>query len=229
MPAWTSDAAAILDLRVFLHDGPSDHLVKSKKALGPVDGVNCTFYTLEQRLVVPPATTSIIPASGILVTVDMQPASVVTPLDDPVLGQFTINSTTPAIGSDVRAGYYFQQFFDSDLDAALREAGGVIQSNENYLLIEDGLKPAAIRFGASFALSKLAIRWLDRLKDVFVLEDKPTTDDTTSFSALCQQTADRLFDQALKLRDDFYTRQGRRNQPAWTRVNARIPIVGTNR
>ncbi len=228
MALWPDAATAILALRRLLHDGPKDRLVKSKKVVGPVDGVNKTFFTIEDRLVVP-AAGSPLPAPGLVVTVDYAAVpQVEITLDSAVLGQFTLQ-TAPAGTSAVRAEYFYQYFLDEELVEALELAAGELIEADTYLLIQDGLKLAALTFGGHFAFQKQSVRWVERLSQKFLLEEEPLSAELLSRANLFQTLADRFLNNGMKIRDSFYTRHGRRAAPAFARYNPSIGPIGPTR
>ena len=223
---WPDQPTAILDVRRSINDGPKDRHVKDKRVLGPADGVNTNFFTLEDRLVLT-AAGSLLPAPGIIVSIDFVPIpqNQITINTDPVLGSFSL-ATPPIATADVRVEYFFQYFLDEDLDEALRMAAGQILSVTNYLLIAPGLQLAALYLSAHFAFQKQAVRWVDRLSHKFILEDEPLQNEVMNRSNLFQSLANVYWKRGLEARDDFYTRQGRRNAPAFARYAPRIGPTG---
>lgn len=225
MALWPDTATAILALRRLLHDGPTDRLVKSKKVVGPVDGSNRTFFTIEDRLVTP-AAGSPLPAPGLTVTVDyVAVAQGDITLDSAVLGQFTL-ATAPEATAGIRAEYFYQYFLDAELDEALQLAAGELIETDTYLLIQDGLKLAALTFGAHFAFQKQSVRWVERLSQKFLLEEEPLSAEVLGRANLFQTLADRFLKNGMTIRDSFYTRHGRRAAPAFSRYAPRIGPIG---
>lgn len=222
MALWPDAAAAVAELRQFLSDGPSDRHVKDKKVLLPVDGTNVTFQTLEDRLVTP-AAGSPIPAPGVIVRVDYQPVTV-SSVD--YLGGLVTLATAPPGSADVKAEYYYQFFLDIELTNALELASSMIIGGPNYLLIADTFKMATLYLAASVGYQKQAARWVERITNKYMLQEQPLDAETMGRSNLFQSLANNYYKQGISARDDFYTRQGRRNAPAWRQTHPRIPPVG---
>jgi len=223
MALWPDTATAIAELRsAVLSDGPSDRHVKDKMVLLPVDGTNKTFQTMEDRLV-SPAAGSPIAAPGVIVRVNYDPVAV-TSVD--YLGGSVTLTTAPAAGKDVKAEYYYQYFLDAELQTALERAAGMILGSADFLLIQDSLKLGCQYLAASIAYQKQAARWVERLSQKYMLQEQPLDTDTMARPNLFQSLANSYYKLGIAARDDFYTRQGRRNAPAFGRYAPRIPPIG---
>ncbi len=217
MPNWITAAEARDELRAFLNDGPVDRPVKSKIVIGVVDGVNKIYYTFDDRVV-----------SGTLVpTIDGVDQSAFT-LDDPILGKFTF-TTAPVAQSTVRARYYYQFFLDSELDEFLRMAAGQIRETDDITTVIPGLKNAALNFAGHFAFAKQAIRWAQRMSERFILEDAPVEGEPQARSNLFKSLSQMYYDTAVKMREDYYKRHGRREAPAFNVYKPRIPSIAPRR
>lgn len=220
MGAWASLAAATSDLRTFCNDGPQDHLSKSKIIVGPIDGVNTTFFTYEDRIV-----TTLLPVTVSQDYVDL-PASNVTVLDN-ILGMIQV-SPAPPPGVTLRARYYYQFFLDAELQEALALAAGEIVESDDITLVAFGLKNAALNYGASFAWSKQASRWSGRMAtDRFLIEDSSA--ENPSLPDRFAKLAETYYTRAVQLRDSFYTRHGRRNAPAFAVFKPTITPIAPRR
>ena len=219
MPVWADLPTAVAALRAFLDDGPTDRPIKAKQVRGTVDGVNQTFTTWEDRLVVNTLVASIDDVD--------QPGGSLTVLEL-IMGRFSLTPAPPT-GSVVRAHYYFQYFTDSDLEEAMREACGEVLQIENPDGIPIGLKQSTLNFGAFFAFTKQSIRWATRMSGRFLLQEEPIDAETMNRSNLFKDLADGFFDKARVMRDDFYMRHSRRQAPAFAVFKPRIGQIGPRR
>jgi hypothetical protein len=221
VPVWASASAARDDLRAFLNDGAEDRPVKNKLVVGPANGTNRVFFTFEERLV----------EASLAVSYDgtEQAAAVIDPATDYVMGRIVLVLAPPA-NTEVRARYYWQLCLDADLDEALRLAAGEIHETDDITSVEPGLKNAALHYAASFAYTKQHGRWLiQRRSEQFLLLEAPVENGGQQRAGDFKEAAQQYFEMAVKLRDSYHTRHGRREAPAFTVYKPRIPAVGPRR
>jgi hypothetical protein len=216
---WPDVATARADLRTFMSDGPNDRPVKAKQLIGTVDGVNQTFLTWDDRLVDGTFAATI---DGVAVI----PANVV--VTDPIMGIITF-TPAPTQQSVVRAQYYFQYFLDPEIDDAMVMAAEQINEQADITAVIIGLKSAALNFGAHFCFQKQAIRWAQRMSSRFLLQEEPVDQEVDKRSNLFLQLAKGYYDQAVKMRDSYYMRHGRRHAPAMAVYKPVIPYWAPRR
>jgi hypothetical protein len=206
---------AIDALRVFLSDGPTDKPVKGKSIVGPVNGTNVNFYTWDDRLV-----------AGTLRVFVNDVDSTVTILDDDLaIGYFTL-AAAPRVDSRILAQYFYQYFFDHELDTFLTQAASQYDANGNVVLLDIGLQLSCLHFAGFFAYQKLSMRWVERMTSRFLLQEAPVEADVLNRANLFKAQAEQLREEARRLRLDFYQQQGRRAQAAFGVSYPRIPRVG---
>ena len=215
MANWTDTTQAVADLRRFVNDSPTDRPIKRKQVIGRVDGNNVNFMTWDDRII----------DTSLNVSVDdlpYDPSQVA--IDDPIFGKFHLLSVvvlnTPAVPppqqSTVRASYFFQYFLDEDLVMAMEMASQEIAETDDVTLIASGLKLAALNFAAYVSFEKQAMRWEARKSTEFILQEEPLDTDTMNRAAHLQSMAEKYYEMAIKLRNGFYQRHGRRDAPAFS-------------
>lgn len=203
--SWTTSTP---ELRTLLSDGPTDRLRFRKAVIGEIDGVNTLFKTFEFRRV-----TNFTTATGFLGVfkngTNLTLSGIAT--DDPPTGIFTVN-VAPVRGDVLEAVYYAQWFTDTELGEFMTDAMRWLGFGSDITTLEDGLRPAALQFGAHLAYMKMAIRWREYYSEVFRTEDSPqkaASNPTNEFLALAKSFGVS----AQNLRDQFYTRQGQSLAP----------------
>lgn len=217
MSTWNAVVDAVEDVRKFLNDGPMDKPVKGKRVFGTVDGVNRVFYAFDDRLVLGSLRATV---NDVFVAI----GDIV--IDDPIIGQFTLD-TAPAARATVRAHYYFQYFLDEELQTALESAAQQLTESDSILATPVGLKASAMAFAGHFAFTKQALRWAERVSSRFLAEEAPSDSDLTSRTNLFQQIANAMLKNAETLRTSYYTSHGRRNIPGMQAVYPRLPSLTT--
>ena len=208
--SWTT---AIVDLRTLLSDQGDDRYHYRKRCFGLVNGTNRQFKTFEFRRVTD-FTTATLPLgvykNGILLAVNKISS------DYPGTGDFVL-ATAPIDGDEIEASYYTQWFLDAELDTFLKDAALWLLSTNDYTLISGGLISAAKKYAAAEAYLKMAQRWRTYASEAFKVEDAPKGEadaKTDSFTAMSKT----FREEALKARDEYYTRQGRPLQPLYGTV-----------
>jgi hypothetical protein len=83
--------------------------------------------------------------------------------------------------------------------------------------IPAGLQPCVLQYGAHLAYQKMAMRWRERHADVFRVEDAPG-ENAQSPTQEFLMMAKHFGDQATKLRNTYYERQGQNLQPLFGTV-----------
>lgn len=202
---------AVLELRTNLNDGPTDKIRAFKKVFGNVDGNNTVFKTFEYRRVTDFKTVAASGFIGVQVDSTTVPGSLIQ-VDDPETGYFRL-AQAPSPPSVVEASYYVQFFNDDELSSFLNQAASFM-SMADFTTIPTGLQIAALSYGTAQAYQKLASRFAEHMADVYRLEDMPD-EKRTEMIASYSKLANSAFSNAIKLRNDFYTRQGEALQPLW--------------
>lgn len=198
------------DLRKLLADDPTDKLSWRKTVFGQVDGVNKTFKTFEFRRVTD-FTTATTPL-GVFVN----DAAVTVASDYTDVGQFEL-SAAPTAGQTINATYYMQWFTDDEVDSYLQSGANWLGFTDTFLQVVPGLRPSVLQYAAGDAYSHLSLRLSRTLSENFKLEDMPKEAVRELISAY-RTAAEHAYDQALKRRDEFYTRQGQALQPLFANI-----------
>lgn len=214
--AWSTGVA---DLRTHLSDGATDRFRYRKRCFGEVNGTNLTFKTYEFRRVTD-FTLSTAP-EGVFISGVVVPATGIAN-DFINEGVFTLTSAyTPVDGQEVEASYYIQWFLDSELDDFLSKAALAELNTTDYTTLGGGLITAALEIASSFAYAKMAQRWREFLSSNFKVEDEPEKQVTGPVESFIQLSKEAL-ERGLKIRDDFYTRQGRAKAPLFANIKGFI-------
>lgn len=201
--SWTT---ALDDLRTLLSDGATDKLRYRKRVFGECNGVNTSFKTLEFRRITD-FTVAVAPF-GIWISGALQlPATVST--DFTQSGDFVL-ATAPTDGQVVEASYYVQWFTDAEINQFLRLSSNWLSMGDVFANLSEGLRPAALKYAASEAYQKLALRWTESLQETYLLNDSKEQD----FSIVDQyrESAKMYREDAEKVRDDFYSKSGQQKQ-----------------
>lgn len=217
MGAWADKVGARDDLRRFLSDGPQDRPVKRKPVVGPVDGLNTTFYAFDDRLL-----------DGTLTVSYDEVDQVGTVLSDAMNGLFTVTAA-PAAFTTVRARYYFQYFLDTELDEAVELAAGEIVESDDVTQVVPGLKLSTLWFATHMAWTKLGARWTSRESARLMLEEAPLQQENMERAKWFSDKAREGLENARKLRLDYYQNHGRRVSPAFAIHYPNIPRYGPRR
>lgn len=210
------------DLQKHLSDQEDDKLRHRKRVLGYQNGIRTTFKTFEFRRV-----TDFVAATGSIpegVYVDGVKAVVTS--DDPEIGEFELQSA-PSGNQEVVATYFVQWFTTDELTRFLTESANTFSLSDSYDQIPQGLQPAALDFAASRAYKKLALRWADAMSDVYRLQDAPNEDydPVKTYSELSKE----FMESGLKLRDDYYKRQGQALAPLHATSAGAVSAITPNR
>jgi hypothetical protein len=199
---WTT---ATDDLRTLLSDGPTDRYYFRKRCFGEVTGLNVRYKTFEFRRV-----TDFTTSPGVYINGGLLPASGVS-ADSLLTGEFIL-VTPPIDGDVVEASYYTQWFLDSELNTFLVDSSRWLLTSDDYSQMNPGLIPAALKYAASEAYLKMAQRWRDYMSSTYKVEDSPKDEASARVDSFVKMS-ETFRDQALKLRDEFYKRQGQPLQP----------------
>jgi hypothetical protein len=216
MGLWTLTTATN-DLRTLASDGPQDRIRYRTKVFGNQDGVNVTFKTFEQRRVTN-FTTPTAPV-GIYLNGVLQTCT----LDDIITGEFQV-PVAPQNSDTLEATYYYQWFFDAELQTFLKNSAQSLIASADPTQIIDGLQPAALHYATAEAYEKMAARWAERASEVYQLQDAPvrgTEGPVKSFLAL----ASAYTAKADKLRDDYYERQGMALSPNFISLSGNVGAI----
>lgn len=210
---------AVSDLRNLLSDGPTDRYNSRKRCFGEVNGTNLMFRTFEFRRITD-FTTAAFP-QGVYVNGTIVPATGLAS-DYPSTGEFLfITSGAPVDGDVVEASYYSQWFLDSELTEFLSTASNWLQSTTDFTVTPNGLWPSALKYAASEAYLKMAIRWRTFLSEMYRVEDEPKKPGTGPADQYVKM-AEVFRKEATQSRDEFFTRQGRALQPLFGSVLGNI-------
>lgn len=213
---------AVSDLRTLLSDGPTDRYSSRKRCFGEVNGSNLMFRTFEFRRITN-FTSATLP-QGVYIDGIIVPASGFS-ADYPDTGEFVFISA-PSDGSEVEASYYSQWFLDTELQDFLSVASSWLGSSTDYTTIPNGLQPSALKYAAAEAYLKMAIRWRTFLSEMYRVEDEPKKPGTGPADGYVKMS-ETFREEALKARDEFYTRQGRSLQPLFGSVLGNVkPMPG---
>jgi hypothetical protein len=217
--AFADMAAAVSSLRNLLFDGPTDKMAYQKKCFGKVDGVNTLFKTFEYRRVtdftVAPVNNFGVYKNGVL------QAETAIATDDTASGHFTL--VTPPAGSTgtgdvITASYYYQFFNDAELQQYITNAVQWLGLGTDPTTVPDGLVPSCLYFAGQEAYHMLAIRWSMRVSEIYQLEDAPD-ESVMALSDTYRKMSTDFNNKSMKLRDDYYGRQGQSLAPLFG-VNA---------
>ena len=212
---------AVNDLRTLLSDGPTDKYSFRKKCFGEVNGTNLMFKTFEFRRITN-FTTSVLPL-GVYVDGIIVPASGLAS-DYPDTGEFFFASATGSIpqnGSVVEASYYIQWFLDSELTDFLGVASNWLINTVDFTQVIQGLQPSALKYAAAEAYLKMSMKWKIFYSEMYKVEDEPKKPGFGPSDAYYKMS-EVFREEALKSRDEYYTRQGRSLQPLFGSVLGNI-------
>jgi hypothetical protein len=207
--SWTTSTS---DLRTLLNDNTNDRLAYRKKCFGTCDGTNTVFKTFEFRRI-----TNFTASNGATLGVFINGVQVLNTnisYDDVNSGEFSFVATYQPTGPTqvVTATYYTQQFLDSELVDLIIRATQSLGLGNDPTLVNPALQDAVLNYAASEGQKKLAMRWTQRASDVFLLEDIPKQE-SLKIADTYTNLADQYYKNAVKMRDDFYTRQGQTLAP----------------
>ena len=211
---WATTQEAIDDLRNLLGDSDVDKYAYRKKVIGTPNGSIVSFKTLERRRVTD-FTTSVAPFG-----VYVNDALVSVSADSTQTGEITL-AAAPVDGDDVTASYYYQWFIDSELDQFLKNASQWLGLTSTYINVPDGLVPSALHYAGQEAYHRLANWWQTRLSETYRLEDVPSNKDDSSIKNWLE-LAKTFEEKALRLRNDYYTRQGQNLQPLFGSIRGSV-------
>lgn len=221
--AWTT---AVTELRDLLNDGDNDKLRHRKRVIGTFDGANVDFKTFEFRRVTDFSTG---PGStwpyGVYKNNSATPEGI--DQDDPDTGSFKLSSA-PVDGDILEATYYIRYFIDDELDTFLKNASRWLASIDDFTLLNPGLWACALKYAASEAYERLVQRYMEHDSAVYRTEDAPD-EKKGSLADSFGKLATDFREQALKLRDEFYTRQGQALQPLFSSIRGNVKDVAPRR
>ena len=209
------------DLRILLSDGPTDKPSWKKQCIGNKDGINVYFKTFEFRRVTNLQTSTY--PFGVFVN----DAQVVVDGDHMESGEFKLH-VAPHEGDRVEASYYSQWFTDNELDLFLRMACSSLGLGDSYSGIEQGLRPAALKYASADAYQELSLRFAKMISERYRAEDLPKEQLRTTIDSYAKLSA-QIRKDAIQLRDDFYKRQGRAYAPAFGTISGNVKEVKPNR
>ena len=208
---WPNTASAITALRTLIKDNPQDKLCSTKAVIGEMNGTNSIFKTFEYRRVNSFASSAgVVFPQGVYKNGTLLPSSGVTQ-DDPTSGAFQL-AVVPVSRDSIRATYYYQWFTDPELDSFFQNASTWLGFGPTYINLDDGLNASALRFAAQEAYLAAAMKYSQRMSEVYKLEDAPSEEILKALEAF-RNMADSFMKDATSLRDDFYTRQGQSKAP----------------
>lgn len=215
-------------LRITLSDNAKDKHCYRKKILGNLDGTNKRFKTLEFRRInnftknTPPTDPdTTLPPLGVWLNGALLAVTDIAS-DNPETGDFEL-VTAPQNTDTLEASYYAQWFTDEEIDQFLVTACNWLSLGDDYgNAIEQGLRPAALKFAASEAYRKLAARWSQMLSEQYLMQDAQEKGRFTIVDAW-MKSAKQAEDAAYKARDDFYSRSGQSNIPFAGSIQGAVP------
>lgn len=215
---WTT---SLDELRTLLNDGPTDKYRYRKQLFGQINGVNGEFKSLEYRRITD-FTTAIAPL-GVYVN-DVLVAS---GADDPATGEVALTAP-PVDGDKVTASYYSQYFIDAELNQFLIASTKWMDLGTDPTTLGSCLQQAALKYAAHQAYQKLSLRFLERLSEMYRVEDSVKADQTelvAQFKAL----SDDFYAAAVKARNDCYARSGKSEGPSWGFVTGSVRDIQPKR
>lgn len=216
--SWTT---AISDIRMLMSDGPTDKLRYRKRVMGFQNGTNLNFKTFEFRRVTD-LTTATAPLG-----VYVDELAVAVSADDLAIGEFTL-AVAPTDGQTLRSTYYIQWFNDDELTEFLTSACETLGFGSDFTQIAEDFRPSAKYYAAGNGYQKLAMYYAMNASEIYQLEDSPV-DKQFAPADRFQKLAGQMFDYAIKLRDDVYTRKGQALAPRHQTIVGTVPRVAPNR
>jgi hypothetical protein len=221
--SWTDPSG---DLRTLLADGPTDNLIKDKLLIGPINGVNTTFYTFEDRLTAS-GNQSVCgePISLYLNKVEISASGIT--VTDQVRGQVEL-SFAPSGQLKLTGSYHYQQHLDSEITFYLQQGANLVAVDivDN---VPPGLQMAVMDYAGAMAHRRLAQRWQQRKSEQFMLQDEPAREEAEALIKYHQEEAKEMRSEGQQARRDFYDlRQDRGRSPFFTLLN-RVPSPYTPR
>lgn len=216
--AWTT---AIDELRAAMSDGATDKLRYRKRVIGIQNGTNVKFKTFEFRRVA----TFVGAAQPVGVFVNDAP--VVVSADDLSTGEFTL-AVAPTDGDVLRATYFMQYFTDGELQDFLKQASRWLIGVDDFQQVQIALQPAAVAKACCQGYRKLALRFAENMAEVYQLEDAPDEKRINPVEQF-RRMADDFCKEATSLRDDFYSRSGKKLAPRFATIAGNVRDPEPNR
>ena len=216
--SWTT---ALSDVRMIMSDGPTDKLRYRKRVMGFQSGTNLIFKTFEFRRVTD-LSTAVAPLG---VYVDEAPVTV--SADNLEIGEFTL-AAAPTDGQSLRATYYIQWFNDNELTEFLTSASEALDFGATYANIPEDFRPAAKYYAAGNGYQKLAMFYSMNASEVYQLEDSPV-DKQFAPADRFQKLSTQMFEYAIQLRNDVYSRKGQALAPRHQTISGTVQTVAPNR
>lgn len=206
---WTTLQNARDDLRALISDGPKDKLRYRKRCIGDLNGTNTRFKTFEFRRVTDFSTESGL-SLGVFVNGVRKTQGTGVTADFPEIGEFILD-TAPSNTSRVEATFYIQWFLDSELDVFLKNGVQWLGLGEDATKVPPGLQPATMYYAAQEAMHKIAVRWAERLSEVYKAEDavKGETSPVDDFRRLAKDYKEK----SEGLRKTYYQRNDQASAP----------------
>ena len=219
--AWTTSKE---ELRDVLNDGDNDKLCHRKRVIGQINGTNINFKTFEARRVTNFFTGSAYPF-GVFKNDSSTPEAIVA--DSTETGDFQL-VTPPTEGSILEASYYHRYFLDDELTSFISAAIRWLGSTTNPDSVVAGLQPAVLKYAAGEAYERLGQKYIEHMSATYRTEDAPDEKQGTLGQAFLDMSL-KFREQALKLRDEFYTRQGQALQPLFENIAGNVRDVPPRR
>lgn len=212
------------DLRVILSDGPTDKLRAYKNVFGMQNGSNTIFKTFEFRRQTDFSASATVFPLGVYFNGGLLAGSAIS-TDDVSTGYFQLNFG-PTDADKLTTTYYIQWFLDAELDGFLIRASNWLGQDDNYIDTPSGLKTAALKYAEHEAYLKLSLKYSENIVETYRLEDSPD-DKRFDIVKAYQDAAKNALSEAVKYRDDFYTRKGKALQPLFSSIrgNVKTPTI----
>ena len=186
----------IEDIRAEVNDTATSHLVRRENLNGAIDSSNKVFYTQYYPITQITLTVDGISATGASFDMDK--------------GIITLR-TAPT--TSVIADYYFNVFVDSDIevwiDHGCKACG--FDSISQLASIPAPMLGAVEHFAISMAMDA----WARKYAEGFSWTVGPESVDKKDISANYRELAKSAYDSATQMRNDYYTRYGKREAPAY--------------
>lgn len=209
---------AVQELRDLLSDNERDKFRYRQMVFPNPNGINKQFKTFEFRRL-----TAFTQDHGGFLGIYLNglavPASEIS-YDNQETGEFSF-VTAPNDGDEIKASFFVQWFRDEELNTFLINAIRWLGLGDALVEITPGLKPAALKYAASEAYQKIAVRWSEWLSATYRVEDMKDPGQEPVVSSY-QTMAKAFRDDAENSRNNFYQRQGQPLSPLWTTLPGNI-------
>jgi hypothetical protein len=193
---------------MFLGDTSDNKRFRHQALLGTVDGTNKAFYVFNVRLVEDPE-------PKFHVKTEVGTSDVDGAITDPLAGEVELDEA-PEVGSipEISGAFFF--WTDEELTAFLRFGCAETLGLTDTSSIPVGLQVAVLYAAASKAYNALSTRFTESRSSQFHLTERQEDGDSVD---KFMKLSERYAKEAITKRDEYYTRQGRNNEPAMSIIS----------